>query len=57
MREKRLLALTLLLLVAILSASAFKFDFDNRILIGSGNEKLTMGISKNDDDYLIFIQE
>ncbi|MBR5098800.1 MAG: hypothetical protein IK091_06240 [Spirochaetales bacterium] len=54
MREKRLLALTLLLLVAILSASAFKFDFDNRILIGSGNEKLTMGISKNDDDYLIF---
>ena len=54
MRIKRLLALALLLLVAILCVSAFKFDFDNRILIGSGNEKLTMGIGKNDDDFLIF---
>ena len=54
MREKRLLALILLLLVALLSAPAFRFDFDNRILIGSGNDKLTMGLSKNDDDFLTF---
>ena len=50
----RKLLIALLLLVPAMSASAFRFDFDNRVLIGSGNEKLTMGINKNDDDFLIF---
>ena len=54
MKNMRKLLIALLLLVPAMSASAFRFDFDNRVLIGSGNEKLTMGINKNDDDFLIF---
>ncbi|MBQ3830140.1 MAG: hypothetical protein II813_04385 [Spirochaetales bacterium] len=54
MKKTRKLLIALLLLVPAMSVSAFRFDFDNRILIGSGNEKLTMGINKNDDDFLIF---
>ena len=47
--------LLLLLIVVIVILPLYSFSIqDSRILIGTGNDKLSLGISKNDDDGLSF---
>ena len=51
---KRTVLWLLFLCFLTMSSSAFEFDMDDRLLIGTGNDRYTMGISKNYDDNLSF---
>ena len=44
----------ILLLFPLCALGAFTLDFDNRILIGTGNDRLSMGLSKDNDDFVAF---
>ena len=54
MSRRVLIPLVLLLLLPLCTICAFTFDFDNRILLGSGNDRLSMGLSKDNDDFVAF---
>ena len=48
------MSVLLLILLPLCALYAFTFDFDNRILIGTGNDRLSMGLSKQNDDFVAF---
>lgn len=51
---KRFVIAALLALLLVSSLFSFKFDRDDHLLIGTGNDRFTMGISNNYDDNLSF---